>query len=149
MEVHITLHHRIPNIQTVWSTLGKAKYLSVLDLTSAFFLENLHPTDGSREKTAFTTEYGHFEWVSVPQGAKNSPAFFQKRVESVLRKKGLLNVGMIRLQEDGTVMCTPGRACVTPYVDDLCIYSNTLEDHMSDLRKVLECLSENQLYQPH
>ena len=34
--------------------------------------------------------------------------------------------------------------CVTPYIDDLVIYSETLEGHMRDLERVFKCLSEEQ-----
>ena len=37
-------------------------------------------------------------------------------------------------------------ACVTPYIDDLIIYSESLADHERDLNRVLRALSENQYY---
>ena len=146
-ELTVRQHHRIPNIQKCWSRLSSAKYLSVLDLTKGFYQENLNPDDGSIEKTAFSTEYGHFEYVGTPMGAKNTPAFFQKRVEAALKKDDLIDTGLLRYAADGSVELDDNLgACVTPYIDDLIIYSESLADHERDLNRVLRALSENQYY---
>jgi hypothetical protein len=39
-ECTVTMHHRIPNINNIWSTLGKAKYFTVLDLVKEFMLRS-------------------------------------------------------------------------------------------------------------
>ena len=141
-----TLNHRIPNIQSIWSTLGKAKYLSVVDLAHGFYQMSNCEEDGSINKTAFGTEFGHFEFVGCCMGAKNTPAHFQNRVEACLDRHNLCNVGLLRVSEDGKVSSRNVRACVSPYIDDLVIYSDTLEQHFEDLRRVFTCLSEEQYY---
>ena len=139
-------HHRIPNINSIWSTLGKAKYLSVIDLAAGFYQMNNCIEDGTAAKTAFGCEFGHFEFVGCVMGAKNTPAHFQNNVEKALKRHNLLNVGMMRVTDTGVVECTHTRACVTPYVDDLVCYSDTLEQHMEDLERLLKCLSDEQYY---
>ena len=94
----LPIHHRIPNINSIWSTLGKAKYLSVLDLTHGFYQMNLCTEDGSAAKTAFGCEFGHFEFVGCCMGAKDTPALFQNNVERALKRHNLLNVGMNKIE---------------------------------------------------
>ena len=52
----------------------------------------------------------------------------------------------MRVTESGKVTCTHNRACVTPYVDDLVVHSDTLEQHIEDLSRVFKCLSDEQYY---
>ena len=140
-ELTIPTHHRIPDVQKIYATLSKAKYITVLDLTKGFHQELIRD-DGSREKTAFSTEWGVFHFVATCMGCRNTPSFFQSRVEESLSKDGLLNVGLLRV-EGGKVIETPGRACVCPYIDDLAIYSDTEDEHFEDLARVYKCLSAN------
>lgn len=69
-----------------------------------------------REKTAFATDRGLYQWRSMPMGLTNSPATFQSMMELVLR--GL-----------------PWQVCMV-YLDDVLIYSPTFEDHLDSLREV-------------
>jgi len=140
-ELTIPTHHRIPDVQKIYATLAKAKYITVLDLTKGFHQELIRD-DGSREKTAFSTEWGVFHFVATCMGCRNTPSFFQSRVEESLCKDGLLNVGLLRV-EGGKVIETPGRACVCPYIDDLAIYSDTEDEHFEDLARVYSCLADN------
>ena len=128
--------------------MEKQSTFTVLDLVKGFHQGSNHPTDGSIEKTAFGTEFGHYEFVGCVMGAKNTPAFFQHKVEIALRKDRLLDVGMLRMSAEGVVeiMNSGGTACVTPYIDDLIVYSDTFEEHQRDVRKVLACLSKNRYF---
>jgi len=128
----IPQHHRIPNITTIYSQLGGARVLSLLDLSKAFHQENNADDDGppgytSVNKTAFSTEFGHFEFVGCVMGCTNTPSYFQNQVKTKLRKAGLVNVGMLGLSADGTVYEHKGNACVSPYIDDLIVCT---KDHI-------------------
>ena len=101
-----TYHHRIPDITAAWDKLSQAKYLSVLDFTHGFWQCKIDPKDAP--KTGFNTEFGHMEWVVMPMGLKNSPAFFCSNVENMMTRDGLLDMDMIQVGEDGK--CIPPKA---------------------------------------
>ena len=142
----VPMHHRIPDINAIWQGLSNASVISCLDLAHGFHQENLNIADGSAAKTAFSTEFGHWEFVGCVMGARNTPAFFQHRVEQELRKRNLLDVGMLRVGKDGKVEVADGHPCCTPYIDDLLIYSKNLDDHFKDLERVFSCLDEAQYF---
>jgi hypothetical protein len=170
--ITVPMHHRIPNIEGIWHTVSKAKYVSVLDLSKGFHQESLRENDAdepgnggtsSSDKTAFSTEFGHFQFVGCVMGATNTPAFFQSKVEMALRRDGLIDLGLLKSDStklqpdrDGNIPAnaTPipvydiknARPCCTPFIDDIIVYSETKEQHLADLRRVFECLSKNQYY---
>jgi hypothetical protein len=69
-------------------------------------------------KTAFNDENGHYEYVRMPFGLKNAPATFQHVMDNVLKE----------LQ---------GKVCFV-YMDDIIIFSTSLQEHTSNLRLVFE-----------
>lgn len=82
--------------------------------------------EGSEWKTAFNTPLGHFEYLVMPFGLTNAPAVFQALINDVLR--GFLN-----------------RFAVV-YLDDILIFSSSLDEHVSHVRQVLGRLLENRLF---
>jgi hypothetical protein len=142
----VPLHHKIPDICSIWHNLADAEVISVLDLTKGFHQLNLNQDDGSAAKTAFSTEFGHWEFVGCVMGARNTPAYFQNRVEQALREADLLDVGVLRLNpKTGKISELSKTPCCTPYIDDLLVYSKR-KDHFRDLEKVFQCLDDNQFY---
>lgn len=111
----------IPNINDVLDKLGKCHYFSTLDLASGFHQVEMHPDDV--EKTAFNVEYGHFEFLRMPMGLKNSPSTFQRVMDNVL--KGLQN-----------------EICLV-YLDDIIVFSTSLQEHIINLEKVFQRLRES------
>jgi hypothetical protein len=77
-------------------------------------------------KTTFRTRYGHYEFVVVPFGLKNTPATFMC----------LMN-GVLRVLLDKFVIV---------FLYDILIYSKTDEEHEKKLRMLLQVLKEHQLY---
>ena len=108
----------LPRIDDLLDQLGGARYFSTLDLASGFWQIRVEPE--SREKTAFVTSQGLYEFLVMP----NAPAVFQRLMQKVLAR---LN------PEDG-------REFVTAYLDDILVFSSTLEEHLCHLRKVVNRL---------
>jgi hypothetical protein len=77
-------------------------------------------------KTTFKTRYGHYEFVVVPFGLTNAPATFMCLMNNVLSK----------------FMET----FVLVFIDDILVYSKSIEEHKEDLRFILQVLREHQLY---
>ncbi|KAI0992164.1 hypothetical protein K3495_g16022, partial [Podosphaera aphanis] len=98
-------------------------YYTKLDVISAFNKLRIKP--GDEWKAAFTCRYGLFEPLVLPFGLCNGPASFQAYINHALR--GLLD-----------------QFC-TAYMDDILIYSETLSDHRSHVRTVLQRLREHGL----
>ena len=76
----------------------------------------------SKEKIAFATPQGLFEFQVMPFGLMNSPAVFQRLMQHVLA--GLNPV--------------EGLGFVSIYIDDISVFSANLKDHISHLKLVLE-----------
>lgn len=113
----------LPNITDILDQLGRSKYFTTLDLPSGYHQVPLHVDD--REKTAFSTDSGHFQYKRMPQGLKNSSATFQRLMNSIL--SGLIGI-----------------KCFV-YVDDIVVYANTLVDHEKKIIEVLQRFRESKL----
>lgn len=119
-EVTISDKFPIPNMDSILDKLGKAQYFTTLDLAKGFHQIPVRPED--RKKTAFSTPYGHFEYLRMPFGLKNSPATFQRMINHVLR--GLIN-----------------KICVV-YLDDILVFSTSLEEHIINIKRVFDRINE-------
>jgi hypothetical protein len=71
----------LPRIDEMLNTLKGSKWFSTLDLASGYWQVAMHPTD--REKTAFVTRYGIYEFNVMPFGLCNAPATFQRLMDRV------------------------------------------------------------------
>lgn len=111
----------IPNITDVLDKLGNCHYFTTLDLASGFYQVEMSPEDVP--KTAFNVEHGHFEFLRMPMGLKNSPSTFQRVMDNVLRD----------LQNT---------ICLV-YLDDIIVFSTSLQEHMVNLEKVFARLRES------
>ena len=114
----------LPLITELFDRLREAKYFTKLDLKSAYNLVRIR--EGDEYKTAFRTRYGHFEYLVMPFGLKNAPATFQHFINDVLGEY---------LDEFAFA-----------YIDDILIYSETLEEHRTHVKKILKKLQESGLY---
>ena len=114
----------LPHMDDLFDRLVGARVFSKIDLISGFFQIPLAEED--RAKTAFRTRYGHFEWTVLPMGLTNAPATFQHLMNHSFRE--FLD------------------RCVLVFLDDIVVYSQSLEQHVADVRAVLQRLKDIGLY---
>ncbi len=109
----------IPRIEDIFDNFFGARYFTTLDLFSGYWQIKMASADV--EKTAFTCEAGHFEFLRLPFGLCNAPASFQRLMNFVLK---------------------PAEGYALVYLDDIIIYSHDFEDHRKHLRHVCHLLRE-------
>ena len=112
----------LPRIDETLDLLGQARYYSTLDLLSGFWQVPLHPDDA--EKTAFSTDQGHYEFLVLPFGLCNAPSTFQRLMNNVLKSH---------------------RKFVLVYIDDVIVYSPTFDEHLKHLQITFDALREAKL----
>ncbi|GBG87010.1 hypothetical protein CBR_g44464 [Chara braunii] len=110
----------LPRIDDLLDRVQGCKYFSKIDLKSGYHQIEVHPDD--QYKTTFRTRYGHYEFIVMPFGLTNAPATFQRCMNDLFRP-WLDNF-------------------VVVYLDDILVFSKTLQEHQGHLRQVLEKLRE-------
>lgn len=81
-EVTVKDAYPLPRIDNTLDTLASAVWFSTLDLASGYWQVEVDPRD--KEKNAFTTRAGLFEFNVLPFGLCNAPSTFQRLMEVVL-----------------------------------------------------------------
>lgn len=123
-KVTIRNGYPLPATEELFPIVQGAEYFSKIDLHSGYYQIRIAEQD--REKTAFVTRYGSYEFLVLPMGLCNSPGTFMELMNSVFEK-----------QLDKTVIV---------FLDDILVYSKTLEEHEQHLCEVLDILRQNKLY---
>ena len=72
----------IPRVDDALDTLSGSQWFTTLDMISGYWQVEMDP--GDREKTAFCTQEGLFEFKVMPFGLCNAPATFQRLMDAVL-----------------------------------------------------------------
>ena len=109
----------MPRIDEVIDKIGPVKYITTLDLAKGYWQIPLSPE--SKEKTAFVTPFGLYEFEVMPFGLHNAPATFQRMMDHVFQG------------------C---ESFAGAYLDDVVIFSLTWEEHLKHLAEVFSRLNE-------
>ena len=110
---------------TCWTNLVSAiHYFSTLDLASGYWQIWMSTT--SCEKRAFVTPQGLYEFCVMPFSLTNAPAVFQRLMQQLVRG---LNPAA-------------GPDFVAVYIDDILVFSPTLEQHLHHLKAVIMRIKE-------
>ena len=122
-EKTVSDRYPIPNITEILDKLGRCMYFTTLDLASGFHQIEMDPAH--IPKTAFTVEGGHYEYLRMPFGLKNAPSTFQRVMDNVLKE-------------------LVGKICLV-YLDDIIIYSTSLQEHIESIKTVFDRLRSSNL----
>lgn len=114
----------LPVIDELLDELSGAAFFSKIDLRAGY--NQIRMRKGDEEKTAFKTHHGHFEFRIMPFGVTNGPPTFQCLMNSVFSG--------------------PNRKYVITFLDDILVFSPTLQEHEAHLHSVFAILREHQLY---
>ncbi|CAK9834609.1 Retrovirus-related Pol polyprotein from transposon 297 [Anthophora retusa] len=109
-----------PMIEDLTVQTRGCRYFTTLDINSAFWSIPLRIED--RRKTAFMTQEGHYQWTCLPFGLKTAPAIFQRILSSIIRKYKL-------------------NGFAVNYIDDILIFSKSFDEHISDLKQLLDAIA--------
>jgi hypothetical protein len=116
--------HPLPRVDNILADCAKGKIWSRLDMTNSFFQTRVHPDDIAL--TAVTTPLSLYEWLVMPMGLRNAPPIHQRRMTAAL--------------------CPfLGKLCHI-YIDDIVIWSNSIEEHQQHIQTIMEALRRAKLY---
>ena len=108
----------LPRIEETLTSMTQASWYSTLDLTAGYYQIEVDERD--REKTAFTTPLGLYEFQRMPFGLCNAPATFQRLMQQCL--SGQITDSLL------------------VYLDDIIVYSPDFTTHLRHLEEVFERL---------
>ena len=109
----------MPRVDDLIDRVSLAPYITTLDLTKGYW--QVPVAVGDREKTAFTTPLGLFQFTRMPFGLKGAPATFQRMVDKILNGLGKF---------------------ASAYIDDVIVFSKTWNEHLKHLEIVLSKIQE-------
>ena len=107
----------MPRVKDVLERVGKARYISKLDLSKGYY--QIKMRDGDIPKTAFICHRDKFEFLRMSFGVKNAPAVFQELMQGILEPHHLFS---------------------TAYIDDVVIFSDSWDEHLTRIQAVLSTL---------
>jgi hypothetical protein len=106
----------LPLPEQLFQRMRGSKFMTKLDMRSGFFAVQLD--EESRLQTAFWWRGKLYAFNRLPFGHVNATAIFQRRMELELQQSGLAH-------------------CTSVFVDDVCLYSTSMEEHIQQLDQLL------------
>ena len=111
----------MPKVKDIFSKLNGSKYFTTLDLRAGY--HHIPLDTSSIPKTAFNLPFGKYKYIKVPFELAQAPAYFQELITGILKDFSF----------------------AIAYLDNIIIFSKTLEEHLSHIRMVFEKLCSAKL----
>ena len=111
----------MPKVEDIFSQVNDAKYFLTLDPCARY--KHIPLDESLIPKTAFTTPFGKYDYIKVPFGLAQAPAYFQKLMTRILKDFNF----------------------TIAYLDDSIIFSRTAEEHLDHIKQVFEKLRTTHL----
>ncbi|CAM5108027.1 unnamed protein product [Eretmochelys imbricata] len=115
-------NYPMPCTDKLLEKLGWVQFISTFDLTKGYWKILLD--ESAKERSAFITHVGLYEFNVLPFGLRNVPATFQKLVNSLLAEL---------------------KKYAVAYLDDVAIFSDSWAKHLKHPQKVFECIKKARL----
>lgn len=109
----------LPRIEHILDSIGTARFITTLDLAKGYWQVPVSPVD--RDKTAFVSPLGLHRFTTMPFGLCGAPSTFQRLMDDVLRGQS---------------------SFARAYLDDIVIFSNGWEEHLTHLSMVFDRLQK-------
>jgi hypothetical protein len=116
--------HPLPVVEELLDELARAKWFTKLDLRSRY--HQIRMAAGDEYKTTFRTHQGLYEFLVMPFSLTNAPSMFQHIMNTIF----------------GEFL----HKFVLVFMNDILVYSSTLEDHVQHLTKVFQTLATHQFF---
>lgn len=104
-------------------SLGNANWFTILDCNSGYW--QIPIAENERDKTAFTSHAGVYDYKRMPFGLVNAPVTFQRMLDILLSK----------------YRC---KSCLV-YLDDIIVFLKNFNNHLSDVQDVLRVIDQGSL----
>ena len=111
----------MPKVEDIFSKLNGAAHFTTLDLHTGY--HHIPLDKSSIPKTAFNSPFGKYEYVKVPFGLAQAPAYFQELMMGILKDFQF----------------------AIAYLDNIIIFSKTPKEHLSHIHMVFEKLKSANL----
>ncbi|GBG84241.1 hypothetical protein CBR_g38212 [Chara braunii] len=114
----------MPRSDELFDRLAGNRFFTKIDLRSGY--HQIRVTAADQPKTAFQSRFGHYEFTVMPFGLTNAPATFQRAMNDIFRD----------ILEQYVLV----------YLDDILVYSRSIEEHLKHLHDVLDRLRRHGFY---
>ena len=111
----------MPKVEDIFSKLNSAKYFSTPNLQAGY--HHIPLNEECIPKRAFPSPFGKYKYLKIPFGLTQTPAYFQELMNKVLKDLPF----------------------TIAYLDDIIIYSKTVEEHLDHLQQVIHKLHDEEL----
>jgi hypothetical protein len=120
----VKVSSQMPDMEMILARVSRRKYWSLIDLKDAYEQIRIVPEHVNR--SIFNTPDGTMVSEVLQQGDCNAPATYQAVMNHIFAPY----IGV----------------CIDPYLDDICIYSDSIEEHIKHIKIAIDILRREKLY---